>query len=181
MNDRAPSPEGLAELYDLFNPWGPGDDFYLGLVMAAEAVLDVGCGTGVLLHRAREAGHTGRLCGLDPDEAMLSRARRAVGRRVGAERRRLGPVETPVVGDVVRVSETLTSPAWDRPHTKRASLGFLDVDSLASYLADAGLAVDREAGDDAGTMAGRPARTAATIVGFMATPEISDRAPARSR
>jgi 2-polyprenyl-3-methyl-5-hydroxy-6-metoxy-1,4-benzoquinol methylase len=56
MNDRAPSPERLAELYDLFNPWGPSDDFYLGLVMAAEAVLDVGCGTGVLLHRAREAG-----------------------------------------------------------------------------------------------------------------------------
>jgi SAM-dependent methyltransferase len=76
MNDRAPSPERLAELYDLFNPWGPSDDFYLGLVMAAEAVLDVGCGTGVLLHRAREAGHTGRLCGLDPDEARLSRARR---------------------------------------------------------------------------------------------------------
>ena len=76
MPERAPSPERLAELYDVFNPWGPGDDFYLGLVMAAQAVLDVGCGTGGLLRRAREAGHTGRLCGLDPDEAMLSRARR---------------------------------------------------------------------------------------------------------
>jgi len=29
-----------------------------------------------LLHRAREAGHAGRLCGLDPDAGMLSRARR---------------------------------------------------------------------------------------------------------
>ena len=27
--------------------------------MSAGAVLDVGCGTGALLHRAREAGHTG--------------------------------------------------------------------------------------------------------------------------
>lgn len=28
---------------------------------------DVGCGTGVLLHRARETGHRGRLVGLAPD------------------------------------------------------------------------------------------------------------------
>jgi SAM-dependent methyltransferase len=30
----------------------------------------------MLLHRARESGHTGRLCGLDPDIAALDRARR---------------------------------------------------------------------------------------------------------
>jgi SAM-dependent methyltransferase len=64
-----------AAWYDVLNPWGPSDDFYLDLVMAADRVLDVGCGTGSLLHRAREAGHTGRLCGLDPDPAMLARAR----------------------------------------------------------------------------------------------------------
>lgn len=64
-----------AAWYDVMNPWGPGDDFYLGLVMSADRVLDVGCGTGTLLHRAREAGHTGRLCGLDPDPAMLNLAR----------------------------------------------------------------------------------------------------------
>lgn len=57
------------------NPWGPSDDFYLDLVMSAESVLDVGCGTGALLHGAREAGHSGRLCGLDPDPAMLNQAR----------------------------------------------------------------------------------------------------------
>jgi SAM-dependent methyltransferase len=39
-------------------------------------VLDVGCGTGTMLHRAREAGHTGRLTGIDPDVASLDRARR---------------------------------------------------------------------------------------------------------
>ena len=65
-----------AALYDVLNPWGPSDDFYLSYVMEASSVLDVGCGTGMLLHRAREVGHTGRLCGLDPDVAALDRARR---------------------------------------------------------------------------------------------------------
>ncbi|MFG2894614.1 class I SAM-dependent methyltransferase [Streptomyces sp. NPDC048248] len=50
--------------------------FFLELVMSAGSVLDVGCGTGTLLHRARESGHRGRLCGLDPAAAMLTRARR---------------------------------------------------------------------------------------------------------
>ncbi|MEU2946574.1 class I SAM-dependent methyltransferase [Nocardiopsis alba] len=64
-----------AALYDILNPWGPSDDFYLSHVMASPSVLDVGCGTGTLLHRARESGHTGRLCGVDPDHASLDRAR----------------------------------------------------------------------------------------------------------
>jgi SAM-dependent methyltransferase len=70
------SDEQAAALYDVLNRWGPSDDFYLGLVMEAGSVLDVGCGTGALLHRAREAGHTGRLCGVDPDDARLNVARR---------------------------------------------------------------------------------------------------------
>ena len=45
-----------AALYDLLNPWGPSDDFYLSYVMDAPSVVDVGCGTGMLLHRAREWG-----------------------------------------------------------------------------------------------------------------------------
>ncbi|MEE2044360.1 class I SAM-dependent methyltransferase, partial [Nocardiopsis tropica] len=64
-----------AALYDVLNPWDPSDDFYLSHVMASASVLDVGCGTGTLLHRARENGHGGRLCGLDPDPAALGRAR----------------------------------------------------------------------------------------------------------
>jgi len=64
----------LAALYDLFCPWDPRGDFgfYLPMVMAADSVLDVGCGTGMLLRRARVDGHPGRLCGLDPAAAMLA-------------------------------------------------------------------------------------------------------------
>ncbi|MCK7626360.1 class I SAM-dependent methyltransferase [Streptomyces sp. RS10V-4] len=75
MADHPTADADLAAWYDVLNPWGPDNDFYLALVLAADAVLDVGCGTGTLLHRAREAGHTGRIAGLDPSPAMLGRAR----------------------------------------------------------------------------------------------------------
>ncbi len=65
----------LAELYDAFCAGREDFDFYLPLVMSAQSVLDVGCGTGELFRLARNAGHTGRLCGLDPAEAMLEQAR----------------------------------------------------------------------------------------------------------
>ena len=71
MVDRLFSEPRLAELYYAFCAGRPDFDFYLPLVMSAKSVLDVGCGTGELLRLAREAGHTGRLCGLDPAEAML--------------------------------------------------------------------------------------------------------------
>ena len=74
--DRHFSDASLAELYDVLHPWKQRADlqFYLPLVMSAGAVLDVGCGTGALLRRARESGHTGRLCGLDPAGGMLTQA-----------------------------------------------------------------------------------------------------------
>ncbi|MFC1433720.1 trans-aconitate 2-methyltransferase [Streptacidiphilus sp. N1-3] len=69
-----------AALYDQLNPWDPAlwpsDAFYDELVMAAGSVLDLGCGTGSMLHRAREQGHAGRLVGIEPDRAALARARR---------------------------------------------------------------------------------------------------------
>jgi SAM-dependent methyltransferase len=69
----------LSRLYDTQNPWGPGDAFYLALVERATDVLDVGCGTGTLLKRARRDGHRGRLVGLDPGRGMLAVARAAPG------------------------------------------------------------------------------------------------------
>ncbi len=78
MVDRHFSVPSLAALYDYFSSWqvSPQDDFYLDLVMGARSVLDVGCGTGKILRVARERGHTGRLVGLDPAEAMLEVGRR---------------------------------------------------------------------------------------------------------
>jgi SAM-dependent methyltransferase len=70
--DAGYSNAAAAALYDVLNPWGPSDDFYLALVLRAASVLDVGCGTGLLLHHARRAGHRGRFCGVDPDPAMLA-------------------------------------------------------------------------------------------------------------
>ncbi len=76
MSGATYSDEEAAALYDVLNAWGPSEEFYLALMLEARSVLDVGCGTGRILHRARQAGHAGRLCGLDPDPAMLGVARR---------------------------------------------------------------------------------------------------------
>lgn len=75
MVDVAYSDARLAALYDRLYPRPPSFDFYLPMMMAARAVLDVGCGTGTLLHQARRAGHSGRLCGIDPAAGMLAQAR----------------------------------------------------------------------------------------------------------
>ncbi len=79
MVDRLFREPSLAELYDAFCVGRRDFDFYLPLVMSAASVLDVGCGTGELLRLARGSGHTGRLNGLDPADAMLDQARRQGG------------------------------------------------------------------------------------------------------
>jgi len=78
MVDRLFADARLAALYDAWSPRAQRTDFdfYMPMVMAADAVLDVGCGTGAMLHEARRAGHAGRLCGLDPAAGMLAQARR---------------------------------------------------------------------------------------------------------
>jgi len=76
MADLAYADPRLAALYDRLYPCPPSFDFYLPMILAARAVLDVGCGTGALLHEARRTGHTGRLTGLDPAEGMLAQAAR---------------------------------------------------------------------------------------------------------
>ena len=210
----------------MLHPWERRGDFgfYLPLVMSAETVLDVGCGTGELLRLARQAGHTGRLFGLDPAAAMLDQARThsdiewilgdlasvdwdrefdlvvmtghafqvliednqlraslAVIRSVlsrdgrfafetrnplvrawegwtpdnavevvdaaGAVLRMAHEVETPVGGDIVSFTVTFTSSNWDRPQVSRSTLRFLDADSLASFLSDAGLVIEEQFGD----------------------------------
>ncbi len=216
----------LAALYDRFYPPEGRADFafYLPLILAARAVLDVGCGTGALLRMAREAGHTGRLCGLDPAAGMLNQARRradiawihgdlatarfarpfdlivmtghafqesttdgairaalaairaalaADGRFAfetrnpadrawerwpaqysgettaegGATVRCTYQIEQPIAGNVVRSVSTFTSPAWDAPEISRGTLRFLDPDTLAAFLAEAGLTIERQFGD----------------------------------
>lgn len=77
--DEAYTDEDVAALYDVVNQWGVSDEFYLSLVMSARTVLDVGCGTGTMLGRARESGHQGRLTGIDPDVHALTIARRKAG------------------------------------------------------------------------------------------------------
>ena len=76
MVDHLFSEPSLAELYDVFCAGRKDFGFYLPLVMSARSVLDVGGGTGKLLRLTRKAGHTGRLCGLDPANAMLDEARK---------------------------------------------------------------------------------------------------------
>lgn len=118
--DRLFSEPSLAELYDAFCEGRRDFSFYLPLVMSAESVLDVGCGTGELLRLAREAGHTGRLCGLDPAAAMLQVARRR-------------PDIEWVLGDLASVN-------WDREFdlvvmTGHAFQVFVEDDQLRASLA----------------------------------------------
>jgi SAM-dependent methyltransferase len=96
MIERSFAEDRLAALYDLFHPPRARDDFafYLPLIMSADSVLDVGCGTGALLKWARQEGHTGRLVGLDPAPGMLNQARSR--------------------SDVEWVLGDLTSISWDR-------------------------------------------------------------------
>ncbi|WP_189310764.1 class I SAM-dependent methyltransferase [Streptomyces brasiliensis] len=226
MVDHSFADLSLAALYDRLNPWGPGDDFYLDLVMAAGAVLDVGCGTGRLLRRAYDDGHRGRLMGLDPAAAMLVQARCAapgVEWVLGDLRTRLwsGEFELVVmtghafqvllhddelrgclravrdalrdggrfvfetrnpaarawetwtpdrvhevtgadgtavrvwhevlgggpVGDRVTFTETFDGAGWNRPRVSRATLRFLDPDSLSGFLTEAGFEVLEQYGD----------------------------------
>ncbi len=71
----------LSAVYDAWHPRHVRDDydFYLPLILQADRVLDVGCGTGTLLQEARAAGHRGRLVGIDPAPGVIGRARAVPG------------------------------------------------------------------------------------------------------
>jgi ubiquinone/menaquinone biosynthesis C-methylase UbiE len=54
----------------------------LARLRKAEAVLDVGCGTGTLALAAKErVGETGRVVGIDPGPRQINRARSKAARR----------------------------------------------------------------------------------------------------
>ncbi|MTD13993.1 methyltransferase domain-containing protein [Nakamurella sp. YIM 132087] len=65
--------------------------------MAARAALDIGCGSGALLDRARRDGHTGRLIGADPDAAAVAVAS---ARQPAVEWRRSTAADLDLVGAV---------------------------------------------------------------------------------
>jgi SAM-dependent methyltransferase len=70
--------EFLASLYDYFNLWEPGDEFYLRLALeSGRRVLDLGCGTGMLACRIAQEGLD--VTGVDPAEGMLRVARSRAG------------------------------------------------------------------------------------------------------
>jgi hypothetical protein len=52
-----------------------------------------------------------------------------------------------VAGDVVRLTEALSDAWWDRPQVGHGTLRFLDPDSLAAFLDEAGFAVEEQCGD----------------------------------
>jgi SAM-dependent methyltransferase len=70
--------ETAAAIYDHFNRWSAGDDFYLDLARESGGrVLDLGCGTGMLACRIAEEGL--EVIGVDPAEGMLRIARARPG------------------------------------------------------------------------------------------------------
>jgi SAM-dependent methyltransferase len=226
MVDRLFFDADLAALYDQMCPreQRADFDFYLPLAMSAKAVLDIGCGTGAMLHEARNAGHLGRLCGIDPAAGMLARARKRsdiewihgdlasvawkgefelvvmtghafqvfvddndliaalatirsaltdVGRfafetrnplartweqwtpekpvevvgAAGTNVRMIRHVTTPFDGRTISFTHTFTSADWNQPQVSQSTLRFLDLASLSTFLASAGLVIEEQFGD----------------------------------
>lgn len=74
MSDISYHDPRLAAVYDALNPLGDNSAFYLDMAgVAPKAILDMGCGTGLLTAAFAERGHL--VTGADPAAAMLDIAR----------------------------------------------------------------------------------------------------------
>lgn len=108
----------LVDLYDADNPDGPDHDYYRELAArhAANSILDLGCGTGILT--VTFAGPGRRVTGVDPSAAMLGYARRRPGaqavRWVHGDSRLLpdGPYDLMVMTG--NVAQHIADPQWQR-------------------------------------------------------------------
>jgi SAM-dependent methyltransferase len=69
----------LVALYEAANPRGADTEFYLRLAdrLAAQVIVDLGCGTGLLTRALAREGR--RVIGVDPAGAMLAVARQGAG------------------------------------------------------------------------------------------------------
>lgn len=67
----------LVELYDDLNPWRQDFDFYLGLPKQPSKIIDLGCGTGLLVCAFAKRGHS--VTGVDPANSMIEKAKQASG------------------------------------------------------------------------------------------------------
>lgn len=76
-DDRLYRDPDLTDFYDLENGWAPDTEFCRLLAADARAVLDLGCGTGLLAAALAGAGR--EVVGLDPAAAMLDVARARPG------------------------------------------------------------------------------------------------------
>jgi len=57
---------------------GTGNPFAIGIIVAGESVLDLGCGAGIdTFIAAKKVGPTGQVIGVDMTETMLNKARKA--------------------------------------------------------------------------------------------------------
>ena len=65
----------------------------------------------------------------------------------GAVVRMAHEVEMPVEGDIVSFTTTFELAGGNGPQVSRSTLRFLDAETLASFLADAGLVIDEQFGD----------------------------------
>ena len=69
----------LAALYDVDNPDGPDHDYFRNRadLIDARTIVDLGCGTGILTVTLAGDGRT--VIGIDPDDGMLTVARKRTG------------------------------------------------------------------------------------------------------